>query len=114
VTVEPCSRPPGPPTPMVCSSRWPKTPARRLIASGSSKISHPCRISTLHVVTLVANDSRFDQPHTVRFTLSSEGQLFRLRLDAEDREKTRWARAMIGCTEHQGPDDLAAWLASGR
>jgi len=50
----------------------------------------------------------------VRFALSSEGQLFRLRMDAEDREKTRWARAMIGCTEHQGPDDLAAWLASGR
>jgi len=66
------------------------------------------------VVTPVANDSRLDQPHTVRFALSSEGQLFRLRLDAEDREKTRWARAMIGCTEHQGPDDLAAWLASGR
>ena len=88
------------------------TPARCLIASGSSKISHPCRISTPHVVALVATNSRFDQPHTVRSTLSSECQLFRLRLVVEDREKTRSARAMIGCTEHQGPADLAAWLAA--
>jgi len=99
---------------MVCPSWWPTTPARRLIASGSSKISHPCRISTPHVVTPVANDSRFDQPTTVRFTLSCEGQLLGLRLIAEDREKTRSAEAMIGCTEHQGSDDLAARLASGR
>ena len=76
---------------------------------GSSKISHPCRISTPHVVTPVANDSRFDQPHTVRFTLSCEGQLLGLRLIAEDRENNRSARSLIGCAEHQG---LAAWLAA--